>query len=281
MGRLARSWHLTKASMHVLRQDKELLWMPVLSFLASLVAVAAVAGVGFGAGLWPEVTAEDGNPKPLGVILAFTLYILLAFVALFFNAAVVAGATERLAGGDPTVGSSLRAASQKAGRIFLWSLVVATVNVILQAVRERAGWLGRALSSIAGMAWNLATYFMVPVLLFENEPMGGSVRRSAGLFRKTWGETVVGEAGIGLVGGLLTVLIVFGGMALTFVLSSVAGAAGAVAGVALIVVGILVTTVMFAALGGVYKAALYRYVTSGQTAGAFAADDLRGAFHAR
>ena len=275
MGRFARSWSLFKTSLGVIRQDRELLWMPVLSFLASLVAVLAIAGVGVVGGLWPEVTDAE---KPMAFLLAFAMYIVLAFVALFFNAATVAGATERLAGGDPTVGSALRAASRKAGKIFLWSVVVATVNVILQAIRERSGLLGNILAGIAGLAWNLATFFMVPVLLFEDKGIGNSVRQSGSLFKKTWGESVAGEVGVGFVGGVITLLVVIVGVLLTLLLSGL-GMAGFWIGLELTILAVIFVSVLFATVSGVYKAALYRYATTGQVSGGFAANELGGAFH--
>lgn len=277
MGRFARSWDLFKTSLTVVRQDKELLWMPVLSALASLVAVLAVAGVGFGSGIWPQTTNADGTTNYAGAGLAFVLYILLAFVTLFFNAAVVAGATERLNGGDPTMGSALGAAWKKAGRLFLWSLVVATVNVILQAIRERSGALGRILASVGGMAWNLATFFMVPILLFESDGVGSSVKRSASLFRKNWGEAVIGAGGLGLAGMVFTFVAVLVGLLAVFLLAPL-GVTGAIVGFAILVLGVIAVAALFSVLEGVYKAALYRYATSGVAAGGFRAEQLGGAF---
>jgi Family of unknown function (DUF6159) len=280
MGRFARSWDLFKTSLSVVRHDKELLWMPVLSALASIVAVLAVAGVGLGSGLWPQTTNADGSANYVGAALAFVLYIVLAFVTLFFNAAVVAGATERLKGGDPTMGSALGAAWKKAGRLFLWSIVVATVNVILQAIRERSGALGRILASFAGMAWNLATFFMVPILLFEGDGIAPSVKRSAGLFRKTWGEAVLGSAGLGLAGMVFGLGAVAIGLLALFLLSSL-GIVGVVAGLAILVLGIVGVAALFSVLDGVYKAALYRYATTGVAAGGFEPAQLGGAFTAK
>lgn len=280
VSRFARSWDLFKTSLSVVRQDKELLWMPMLSALASILAVLAVAGVGIGSGLWPQTTNPDGSANYAGAALAFVLYILLAFVTLFFNAAVVAGATERLKGGDPTIGSALGAAWKKAGRIFLWSIVVATVNVILQAIRERSGTLGRMLAGFAGMAWNLATFFMVPILLFEGDGIGASVKRSAGLFRKTWGETVIGSAGLGLAGMVFGVVAALVGLLALFLLAPL-GVAGVVIGLAVLVLGIVLVAALFSVLDGVYKAALYRYATTGVPAGGFRADQLGSAFEAK
>jgi hypothetical protein len=281
MGRFGRSWELFKTSLSVVKADKELLWMPVLSALASIVTVMAIAGVGFVAAGWPETTAADGSVNIPGLLVAFALYIALAFIGLFFNAAVVASATERLKGNDPTLGSALSAAWAKAGKIFLWSIVVATVNVILQALRERGGGLGRALSAVGGIAWNLATFFMVPILLFEDEGIPASVKRSASTFKKTWGETVIGQGGLGIVGFVVLLATVLVTSVLTFGLMAVLGTAGAVSGLVISVVAILGVLALFAVLNGVYKAALYRYATTGQVGAGFQAEQLGGAFAAK
>lgn len=277
MGRFARSWDLFKTSLSVVKKDKELLWMPVLGAIASLVAIAAVTGVGLASGVWPDTQNADGTTNVPGIALAFVLYILLAFVTLFFNAAVVAGANERLAGGDPTVGSALRAASKKAGKLFLWSIVVATVNVILQAIRERSNALGGILASIAGTAWNLATYFMVPVLLFGDEGVGGSLKRSGSLFKKTWGETVIGQGGLGLVGFVFGIVAVLVGLLLLYLLAPL-GIVGIATGVAILVLGVVAVATLMSVVEGVYKAALYRYATTQQVAPGFDATQLGGAF---
>jgi hypothetical protein len=280
MGRFARSWDLFKTSLSVVRQDKELLWMPVLAALASLAAVAAVAGLGLGTGVWPQTQTADGQTNGPGILLALVLYVALAFISLYFNAAVVAGASQRLAGGDPTVGSSLKAASAKAGRLFVWSLAVASVNLILQAVRERSNFLGRMLASVAGLAWNLATFFMVPVLLFEHEGLAPSVRRSAGLFKKTWGETFIGQGGLGLAGMVLLLPVVLLGALLVYGAMSL-GTLAVIVAASLTIVAFLGVLALMSVLDGVYKAALYRYATTGQAGAGFNAQQLGSAFTAR
>ena len=277
MGRFARSWDLFKTSLAVVKADKELLWMPVISGLAGLIAVLAIAGVGFVAAGWPATTNADGSANVPGILVALVLYVALAFIGLFFNAAVVAAATERLKGGDPTLGSALRAAWAKAGKLFLWSIVVATVNLVLQAARERGGGLGRLLAGIGGIAWNLATFFMIPVLLFESQGIGGSVKRSASTFRSTWGETVIGQGGMGLASFVFTLGALLMGFLAILVLSPL-GTYGFFAGLAIMALGVLGVGMLFSVLGGVYKAALYRYATTGQVGAGFTPQQLGGAF---
>jgi hypothetical protein len=240
-----------------------------------------VAGVGFAAGVFPQVTDADGNVDPVAAAVAFLMYLTLAFVQVYFHAATVAGAHERLAGGDPTVGSALRKANRHLGRLFVWSIMVATVNVVLQALRERAGAIGRILAGLGGMAWNLMTYFVVPLLLFEDQGIGASLKRSGGLFRKTWGESLVGQVGIGAAGAVVTFLWLLVGMALMVALFSGFGIAGGITGLVILVLGIVVVSVIFTVAGAVYKTALYRYASDGHAGGTFQDDDLKHAYAAR
>ncbi len=274
MGRFGHSWSLFKTSFGVIKQDKELLWMPILSFLASAVAIAGIVGVGFFAGIFPTVTQEDGSIDPVAAALSFTTYLLLAFVQVYFHAATVAGANERLGGGDPTLGSALGKANKHLGRLFLWALVVATVNVILQAVRERSPALMRIVIGLVGTAWNLATYFVVPILLFEDKGIGGGLKGSGSYFKKTWGQTLAGEVGIGFAAGVVTILLALGGLALSFGLFMVLGVAGAIAGIAVTVIAVVIASIMFSVASAVYKTALYRYASGAGASGPFDAQML-------
>jgi hypothetical protein len=278
MGRFANSWSLTKASLHIVGQDKELLVLPVLSFLASLAAFLAVVGIGLGASIVPAATLPSGQPNVPGILLAAATYLVLAFVQVYFGAAVVAGASERLAGGDPTLGSCLRAANRRAGRLFVWSIFVAVVNVLLQMLRERGGNLGRMAAGIGNLAWSLATYFMIPVLLFEDDPVMKSIGRSGSLFKKTWGETVIGTGGVGLVFGIAIFALLLLGFFLAQPLYAAGGLLAVLPLAVLVVFAVLLLATLQSVLGGVYKAALYRYATTGQMAAGFAPQQLQGAF---
>lgn len=119
MGRLRNTFDLLGSSWQVLKADKELLWLPVLSLLASLVIILTfILPVSLTSGV-----SDFDKKSPLFYAGIFALYVLLSFITIFFNAALVHAAYERLKGGDPTVGSALRGAAAKAGSIFGWALV--------------------------------------------------------------------------------------------------------------------------------------------------------------
>src|SRR5437868_13639536 len=68
MGRFARSWDLTKTSLRVVRSNKSLLWMPILSGIASIAVLLLVSGVGAALGIVPDATTASGGLKPLAML---------------------------------------------------------------------------------------------------------------------------------------------------------------------------------------------------------------------
>ena len=98
------------------------------------------------------------------------MYVALAFVSIYFNAAVIGTAMKRLQGEDASIHDGLALARQHIGKIFVWAVITATVGMILRSLQERAGILGRIVLGIVGIAWTVLTFFVVPVLLYE--PVG-------------------------------------------------------------------------------------------------------------
>ena len=265
MGTFGRSWSLMKSSFAVLQRDKELAILPVISGLC-LLAVSASFFFGMDVMHRDMERMTASNLVPL-----FAFYVITYTIGFFFQAALVAGALERLNGGDPTLGSALRAASRRFGAIALWGVFAATVGMLLRALSERSGLAGKIVVALVGVAWSLATFFMVPVLVMENEPIGGSFRRSWALFKKTWGETVVGNGGLGLFN-------LFCFLALVLVVGLLFAAHLVLPAIVIGAVGLIALMVISSSLSGIYLASLYRFATTGQVADGFDREALAGAF---
>jgi hypothetical protein len=274
VGTFQRSIALAKASWAVLRQDKELAVLPVLSFAAWLVIAATFA--------LPIVAVNSGasggdswTSNPVTWILGLAGYFAVTYAVIFFNAAIVCGADERLSGGDPTLRSALQGARERAGVLLPWALLSATVSLVLRAVEQRAGIVGRIVIGLIGLAWSLVTFLVLPILVVERLSVGAAVKRSGELFKRTWGENVVTNGGIGLLGVLAAVA---GGIVvLPLVL---VGGPVAVLGIVLGVAWIAAVTVVMTTLSGIVSIALYRYAVDGDVPG-FGTDQLRSAFRAR
>jgi hypothetical protein len=272
--RLSNSWELTKASATVLAADKELVVFPIVSFVASLLVTATF--------VLPIVLVQGADQKlttgPLGIIVGFAFYTTTYFVIFFCNAALIGAALIRLRGGDPTVADGFRIAGGKVGLILQYALISATVGMVLRAIQERAGWLGRLVVGLFGMAWNLATFLAVPVLVSEELGPIDAVKRSTSLLKQTWGEQVVGNFGI----GSITTAIGFALTVLFIPLGIVAAGAHSVPLVVAVVVTyvscLMVLGIVNATLSGIYTAALYRYAAEGSMGAGFSNEMVTAAF---
>ena len=274
--RLERSWRLVKASAAVLRQDKELLLFPLISLAALLGVVACFAAPVIGLGVLDGLSGD--RISTLHYAIAFLFYFAQYFVIFFFNAALVGAAMIRLDGGTPTVGEGLRIAASKAAPIAGYALIAATVGIVLRAIQERVGFIGRIIVGLLGVGWTIATYLVVPVLVARDVGPVDAVKESALLLKKTWGENVIGQAGLGVAFGFVFLAVILCGAALTVGAFMTQSVALVVAALVLTVLALGITGLVQSALAGIYAAALYRYATTGKGTQGFEAATLKLAF---
>tara|TARA_R110002111_G_scaffold234274_3_gene295301 strand:+ start:20142 stop:20990 length:849 start_codon:yes stop_codon:yes gene_type:complete len=259
--RISNGWALTKQSFRVLMLDKELLLFPIMSGFSCLLVLAS-----FAAPLWNSkyanvVMNDQQLPQdPVAYIILFAFYFVNFFVIIFFNSALMACAIIRLKGGNPTVGDGFRAAMNRLPQIVGWALVSATVGFILKLIESRSEKIGQIVAGLLGMAWSITTYFVIPVLVVEQKNPFEAMKRSVGILRKTWGESLVANFGIGMIVFLIMIpiilLIVAGG--------SIIASGNALLGGVLIVTGlilILLVSLVSSALHSILIATIYLFAT--------------------
>ena len=274
--RIGNSWALLKASVAVLRADKELIVFPFVSMIAVLVVTASFALPMLLAGFVD--TLLEGDTQILGFVVGFAFYVVQYFVIIFANSALVGAALIRLRGGDPTVRDGLRIALQRVGVILAYALISATVGMILRAISERGKAVGRIVSSIAGMAWNLATYLVVPVLVTEDVGPLEAVKRSANYLKRTWGEQIAGNFGLGIIFGLVAVLVILIAIPVFYLVIVTESIALIAVTAVLFVLALVFLGLINSTLNGIYVAAVYRYAAEGETDSFFAKEMVQGAF---
>ncbi len=276
MGRFQRSWALTKCSFQVLRSDKELLVFPLVSTIAAIMVVATFVLPMFGLGMFDQI---DGEGSTIGFyVWGFAFYLVQYFVIFFFNSALVGAAMIRLDGGDPTVSDGLRIARGKWKQILGYAAIAATVGLILRGLEQRAGFLGRIVIGFIGVAWTLATFLTVPVLVARDIGPVDAVKESASLLKQTWGESLIGNGGIGLVLGLFNVALMLAGGGIVVFLAIQGLTSLAVTMAVVAVVAVILTALVHSALSGIYSAVLYRYAVAGDAPQGFDGMLLQNAF---
>lgn len=279
MGKIATTWQLMKDSWHVLMRDKALLVFPLVSGIACFFVFLAFVGPFIGINVLGAARGAGSGSEALYYVVGFCYYLCNFFVVIYFNAALVDFVVTRMRGGEPTVGGSLRAATARLPQIAAWAVVSATVGVILQALSSRAGFLGKIVISIVGVAWALLTYFVVPFIIVERKGAFEAMSASKDLLAKTWGQQIVSGLGYGLIGFLLTL------PGIVLVIAAAVGA-GAMQGhywgawallavaavVYIIALGIVMTT-----LRSIFGAVLYLFARTGEAPPGFSPAALRSA----
>src|SRR5581483_11173043 len=101
-----------------------------------------------------------------------------------------------------------RAAMARLPQIFAWALVSATVGVLLKVIENAHERVGAIIADLLGLAWSIMTFFVVPVLVVERVGPVDAVKRSISLLRETWGEALVGRAGLGFILFLLALPLI-------------------------------------------------------------------------
>jgi len=283
MERLDRSWDLFQKSLHVMRREPKLLVFPALSFLATLSLLALIW-----MGMTPESLRAMGsamNGDASGIEewwmlpAYFVLYLATMTVANFCGAAYYREIMRGLAGMPVSVSGGFFYAASRFKAILLWSLLAATVGLILALIERRVGIVGRIILKIVGMAWAVVTVFAVPVLV-TNHSLDNPIevlKRSAGTIRKTWGEALIGYVGMNILTGVATFLMIV--LAIVLFLSLGGTGVGGVL-LALLFFAYLAFLYVVAVCNRIYIAAMYRYA-NGQSTDAFDNSDFVGAFQAK
>ncbi len=276
MEKFANSWELMRASWEILKKDREILLFPVISGIALILVTASFVAPLVALGMLNRSLFAEGW-NAFSWVFLFLFYFINYFVIIFFNCAIIACATMRMNGGDPTVSNGLNAAFSFIYEIAGWALVSATVGLILRTIAERSKLLGSIIASLLGMAWSVTSFLVIPVLVNEGKGPVQAFKRSVHLLKKTWGEELIGTFSFGLAfsvlglpAAVLYALGVFSGegtLALCFMV--------------LTALYLIILSVFQSALQGIFQAALYQYARTGEAPVGFEKDLLKDAIQPR
>jgi len=282
--RISRSYRLFKECINVLMQDKEMLLFPIFSAIFTLLVVLSfIIPVGY----FSILNLKDSIQTKLFVYYGlFIFYLLTYFIIYFFNTAIIICAAERLKGGNPTFVGGIKAAFKKVDKILYWALISAVIGILIRLFERateklRFGPLANTFTSLFGIGWTLATYFIIPVMVFEDEQPFRAIKKSAQIFRQTWGESVIGNFGLSLFTSVLFLLGIIAGVLTMFLIYNTSTSynfwpyffVGAVISSYFILLTIVVNV-----LGNIYTTALYFYAIQGQNLSGFSQDVIKDAW---
>ena len=270
------TWKLIKISWQVLRKDKELILFPIMSGIGLAIVVGVTVAIFAANGALDRIDAEEGESGLTGVDAAIGVIGLFVgfFIINYFNAALIGAARVRLKGGDPNIWTGFAAVNKHIPAVAGWAVISVIVFLVLQYLRSRrGGFLYNIVIGLVGAVWAYMTFFVIPVLIVEGVGPIEAIKRSSGLFKRTWGEQLVGNFGFGILylGVGLIVAIPIG---IAFAISPIVGFI-----VAVPLAGLAIAAIQ--TMEGIFKAALYEYVAEGVTPELFPEDTLRDAYAPR
>jgi hypothetical protein len=262
-----------KASMGVLKKDKELIIFALLSGICCLGVLASFLIPIIMTESWTPPAEDEGTKEQVlyyGVL--FLYYFCNYFVIVFFNAAIISCAIIRMKGGDPTLADGFKASFSRLPYIAGWALISATVGLVLRIIEDKNEKVGRFVAGLLGMAWTIVTFLAVPVLVVEKKGPIAALKESTALLKKTWGQQLAGNFGFGLIFFLLF-LPAIGIGALGFAM----GGTALFIFLGIAVLYIIVIALIQSTLQAIFQAAVYLFAKEGTAGGGFDQSMLQGA----
>lgn len=227
MNRFERSWLLFRSSLSVIARNKELLIFPIFITIATAVIMLFfLAPVAFWPTGHPVVSAEHWRAlghtffaktsgvsgghqytySPIGIAYAAFLYFVSMFVATFFNVAFYNEILAALSGQPVSLARGLQFAASRWKAILMWSLFAGLIGLIIRVIEERSDIVGRIVMGLIGLAWSIASVFVIPVIVRDPETANPVtiLKKSAAILRNAWGEGLIGYIGIGAINIVVT-----------------------------------------------------------------------------
>ena len=256
--KLENGWKLTMSSFKILKANKQLIIFPILSgiSLALIIGsfiVASLAGNG-----WNLENFGELKNSTEYYTLIFLFYLVNYFIVVFFNMALIHCTRSYFKGEEVSVRAGLQFSMSRIGAIFSWAVFAATVGLVLRAIQENTGIIGKIITGIIGIVWSIATFFVVPVIAYENLGPVGAFKRSAQIMKQKWGESLVSGFSFGLIQLIAFIVI---GIPLFFLGASV----NPYLGIALAIAGIFIIMAILSAAQTIFISAVYHNINGDVT----------------
>jgi hypothetical protein len=196
--RLSNGWKLSMNSFKVLKENKQLIVFPLLSGLSLILIMGSFITFLFIGGTFDEEVVEETSTLT-GYLIMFGFYLVNYFIVVFFNMALVHCTRMYFSGEEVSIEKGLKFSLSRIGVIFSWAVFAATVGTILKAIQENSGIIGKIITGLLGIVWSVATFFVIPVIAYENVGPLGAFKRSSQMMKEKWGEGLAGTFSFGII----------------------------------------------------------------------------------
>ncbi len=265
-GRIARGFRLARVALDVLSSDRRLLLLPMASALCALLALVATATL--------ARRLQSGSDAVQVIAPVWIAAYAVSFITIFFNVALAHVVVRRWHGEPVRLAAGVGAAGARVVAIAGWAILTTTVGLVLQLVeRVTLGISQVVLGIFADVAWTVASFFVVPVLVVERRGPVGALRRSSQVVRERWAEGLAGVTPIALA-TLMVLLPLFGLVFIGAVLYATGLSAPGLLAMTGGIFAIAAVWIVSGAVTQIFTLAVFQHATGGPFFDGFPAADL-------
>jgi len=250
--RFSNGWKIAGNSWSVLKENKQLILFPILSGLSMIGVIASFFLIALASTGWDFEAFRDIREQStiVNYLFVFGYYLVNYFVIVFFNTALIHCTHLYFNGEKPTIRQGLHFAVSRIGVLLSWAAFAATVGTALRILQDNLGSIGKFVTGLIGIVWSIATFFVVPVIAYENLGPIAAFKRSTELMRQKWGERL----GAGFSFGLIQ----FGAFIALAILGYLLGwAIHPLVGIAVFILGVFTVLVLVSAVRTIFISAVY------------------------
>jgi uncharacterized protein DUF6159 len=252
MTKFSNGWTIATNSFRVLKENRQLVIFPILSGVSVILILASfcIAFLGFSG--W-NLDSVSEPARWVSYAILFLFYIINYFVIVFFNMALVHCTSLYFKGEEVTVEKGIEFSKSRIGSIIAWAVFAGIIGGILKIIQENVGSLGKIITGLIGVVWSIATFFVVPVIAYENLGPIAAFKKSALLMKEKWGESIGA--------GFSFMLIQLGAVVIIAIVAFAVAMINLIAGIAIGVLLLLLTGVIMSTVKTIFISAIYHNIT--------------------
>lgn len=289
MGRFKTSLVLFNRSLSVIAKNRSLLLFPIIALVFIFIIIGffissfVLSNTGYALtdplhwkALGDQIKSLAENKNVISGTIGFAwfalIYLISIFSATFFNVAFYNEILHALNGNGVSIARGIRAARSKIKLILIWSMFAGIVGFIIKTLEERLGFVGQWIMRLIGIAWSVASIFVIPIIIREEKSSSPLklLKTSALLLKKTWGESVIGFLGIGsvFIFGILVFIPLF--ILFMIVIGQIVGNLWEIFIILFFLfICLLAFVCIFSVTRHIYRGALYVYASEGVVPGPY------------
>lgn len=253
--RFSNGWNIAMNSWSVLKENRQLILFPILSAISMMLVIASFVLIALTSVGWDFEAFNNirGQGSLVNYLFVFGYYLLNYFIIVFFNTALIHCTHLYFNGEKPTLRQGIQFALTRVGVILSWAAFAATVGTALRILQDNLGSIGKFVTGLIGIVWSIATFFVVPVIAYENLGPLAAFRRSTELMRQKWGERLGAGFSFGLIQLVSIVVLAALGALLGWALHPLVG-------IIIFVLGIFAMLVLVSAVRTIFISAVYHNI---------------------